>query len=115
MSDPASSASAATTTLRLSSPLEHVFPRLTPEQIERVKAHGRVRQVQPGEVLLAQGDSARIFVITAGTVETVRGAGDVEEIIVVHGVGSFTGEMAILSGRRGLARTRARERSSEPR
>ncbi len=109
MSDPGSSASAATTTLRLSSPLEHVFPRLTPEQIERVKAHGRVRQVQPGEVLLAQGDSARIFVITAGTVETVRGAGDVEEIIVVHGVGSFTGEMAILSGRRGLARTRARE------
>jgi thioredoxin reductase (NADPH) len=101
--------SAATTTLRLSSPLEHVFPRLTPEQIERVKAHGRVRGVEPGEVLLAQGDSARIFVITAGTVETVRGAGDVEEIIVVHGVGSFTGEMAILSGRRGLARTRARE------
>jgi len=109
LSDPGSSASAATTTLRLSSPLEHVFPRLTPEQIERVKKHGRVRQVQPGEVLLAQGDSARIFVITAGTLETVRGAGDVEEIIVVHGVGSFTGEMAILSGRRGLARTRARE------
>jgi thioredoxin reductase (NADPH) len=101
--------SAATTTLRLSSPLEHVFPRLTPEQIERVKAHGRVRKVEPGEVLLAQGDSARIFVITAGTIETVRVAGDVEEIIVVHGVGSFTGEMAILSGRRGLARTRARE------
>jgi thioredoxin reductase (NADPH) len=100
---------AATTTLRLSSPLEHVFPRLTPEQIARVAAHGRARRVEAGEVLLAQGDSARIFVITAGTVETVRGTGDVEEIIVVHGVGSFTGEMAILSGRRGLARTRARE------
>jgi len=101
--------SAATTTLRLSSPLEHVFPRLTPEQIERVKAHGRVRRVEPGEVLLAPGDTPRIFVITAGTLETVRVVGDVEDIIVVHGVGSFTGEMAILSGRRGLARTRARE------
>src|SRR5882672_2528665 len=101
--------SAATATLRLSSPPEHVFPRLTPAQIERVKAHGRVRRVEAGEELLAQGDSARIFVVTAGTIETTRVTGDVEEIIVVHSVGSFTGEMAILSGRRGLARLRARE------
>jgi thioredoxin reductase (NADPH) len=101
--------SAATATLRLSSPPEHVFPRLTPAQIERVKAHGLVRRVEPGEVLLEAGDSARIFVVTAGTIETARVVGDVEEIIVVHGVGSFTGEMAILSGRRGLARLRARE------
>ena len=93
--------SAATTTLRVSSPLEQVFPRLTDAQIERIKAHGQVRRVEAGETLLAQGDSARIFVITAGSVETVRGVGDAEEIIVTHGVGSFTGEMAILSGRRG--------------
>ena len=55
------------------------------------------------------GESGRIFVITAGSVETVRMVGDVEEIIVTHGVGSFTGEIAVLSGRRGLARNRARE------
>jgi thioredoxin reductase (NADPH) len=101
--------SAATTTLRVSSQLAQVFPRLTDAQIERIKAHGQVRRVEAGETLLAQGDSARIFVVTAGSVETVRGVGEAEEIIVVHGVGSFTGEMAILSGRRGLARTRARE------
>ena len=101
--------SAAQTTLRLSSPLEHVFPRLTPEQIARIAAHGRRRAVEPGEILLEPGDSPRIFVITAGSVETVKVAGEVEEIIVVHGVGSFTGEMSILSGRRGLARTRAKE------
>ena len=98
----------ATTTLRLGFPLEHVFPRLTPAQMERVAAHGRLRRVEGGEVLLEMGESGRIFVITAGSVETVRMVGDVEEIIVTHGVGSFTGEMAVLSGRRGLARIRAR-------
>jgi thioredoxin reductase (NADPH) len=65
--------------------------------------------VEPGEILLEPGDSPRIFVVTAGSIETVKVAGEVEEIIVVHGVGSFTGEMSILSGRRGLARTRAKE------
>src|SRR6185503_7174050 len=99
----------ATTMLRLDSPPEHVFPRLTSAQMERVAAHGRRRGVKSGEVLLEMGESGRIFVITAGSVETVRVVADVEEIIVTHGVGSFTGEVAILSGRRGLARNRARE------
>ena len=100
---------AATTTLRLGAPPEHVFPRLTPAQMDRVAAHGCRRRVGSGEVLLEMGESGRIFIITAGSVETVRMVGDVEETIVTHGVGSFTGEIAVLSGRRGLARNRARE------
>jgi thioredoxin reductase (NADPH) len=100
---------AATTTLKLSAPPEHVFPKLTSAQVARVGAHGRRRAVKGGEVLLEIGESGRIFVVTAGSVETVRMVGDSEDIIVTHGVGSFTGEMAVLSGRRGLARTRARE------
>jgi thioredoxin reductase (NADPH) len=101
--------SAGITTLKLSSPPEHVFPRLTPAQMERFAAHGRLRRVEPGEVLLEMGESGRIYVVTAGSIETVRMVGDVEDIVVTHVVGSFTGEMAVLSGRRGLARTRARE------
>jgi len=100
---------AATATLKLSSPPEHVFPKLTEAQIERFAAHGRRRPVAPGEMLLQPGDSARIFVVTAGSLETVRTNGDTDEIIVVHRYGSFTGEMTALSGRRGLARTRAAE------
>jgi thioredoxin reductase (NADPH) len=100
---------AATTSLRLASPPEHVFPRLTAAQMERVAAFGRLRRVEKDEVLLEIGESGRIFVITAGSVETVRMDGDVEEIIATHGVGSFTGETAVLSGQRGLARNRARE------
>src|SRR5262245_6021539 len=103
------SGAAATTTLSLASPADQVFPRLTPQQMERTAAHGRRRRVDSGEVLLEMGENGRIFVITAGRVDTVRMVGDVEETIVTHGVGSFTGEMAVLSGRRGLARIRARD------
>src|SRR5262245_39769189 len=98
-----------TTSLKLKFPPEHVFPRLTAAQIDRVAAHGHRRRVEDGEVLLELGESGRIFVVTAGSIETVRMVGDVEEIIVTHGVGSFTGEVAVLSGRRGLARNRGRE------
>jgi hypothetical protein len=42
--------------LPMSAPVEQVFPTLTPEQIARVAAHGRVRPVRAGEVLLSAGD-----------------------------------------------------------
>ena len=41
-----------------SSPLEHIFPRLTPVQIARIKARGNVRPVTAGEVLLEAGAPA---------------------------------------------------------
>src|SRR5262245_20227195 len=99
----------AGTTLRLASPLEHIFPRLTQAQRERVAAHGRLRRMASGEVLLEMGESGRVFVVTARSVEVVRMVAGAEEIIVTHEAGSFTGEMAVLSGRRGLARIRARQ------
>src|SRR5262245_4507070 len=55
---------AATTTLRLGSPPENVFPRLTPAQMDRFAAHGRLRRVERGEVLLEMGENGRVFVIT---------------------------------------------------
>ena len=63
---------AATTKLTLGSPPEHVFPRLSPAQMDRVAAHGRLRRVENGEVLLEMGESGRIFVVTAGSEEPAR-------------------------------------------
>src|SRR5690349_2176438 len=39
--------------LQTSSPTERVFPALKPDQIERAAAHGRLRRVQEGEVVVA--------------------------------------------------------------
>jgi thioredoxin reductase (NADPH) len=90
--------------------VEHVFPTLTAAQIERIAAHGRVRRIECGEVLLEAGhQNAPFFVVTAGRLELVRGPGDAEQLVAVLGGGQFTGEMNLLSGRRGLVRVRASE------
>ena len=96
--------------LTLPSRVDQVFPTLTPEQIARVAAHGQVRHVQRGEVLIDAGDqTSRFFVVTAGHVEVVRQSGTIEELVTVHRRGQFTGEANMLSGRRGFVRMRAGE------
>ena len=57
----------------LSSPVEQVFPKLTPAQMARVAAHGRVRPVREGEVLVPAGHPVEsFFLVTAGSIELVR-------------------------------------------
>jgi thioredoxin reductase (NADPH) len=87
---------------------EKIFPKLTPSQIDRIAACGRTRSVQPGEVLIEQGDtSVPFFVVITGEVEIVRPFGARETLITVHGPGEFTGEVNMLSGRRSFFRARA--------
>jgi thioredoxin reductase (NADPH) len=86
--------------------VEHVFPTLTPEQIARIAAHGRMRTIERGEVLVEAGDDiVPFFVVIAGQVEIVRPGDDT--LITVHGPGQFSGEVNMLSGRRTLFRARA--------
>src|SRR3989442_593894 len=90
--------------------IEHVFPTLTPAQIGRVAAHGHVRPISRGEVLVEAGDHVvPFFVVTAGQVEIVRLSGGIETLVTVHTPGQFTGEVNMISGRPALLRARARE------
>ena len=91
-----------------SSRIEKIFPKLTPAQISRIAAHGHVRSVQFGEVLIEQGDKAvPFFVVINGEIEIVRPCGARETLVTVHDSGEFTGEVNMLSGRRSLVRARA--------
>src|SRR5918911_1578635 len=93
-----------------SSRIEKIFPKLTPAQIDRITAYGRTRSVQPGEVLIEQGDtSVPFFVVITGEVEIVRPFGTYETLFTVHGYGEFTGEVNMLSGRRSFFRARVTE------
>jgi thioredoxin reductase (NADPH) len=88
--------------------IEKIFPKLTPAQIGRIAAHGRTRSVQPGDVLIEQGNtSVPFFVVITGEVEIVRPFGTNETLITIHGDREFTGEVNMLSGRRSLVRVRA--------
>lgn len=82
---------------------EHVFPTLTPVQIARIAAHGKVRRVEEGEVLFHEAQQAvPFFVVTAGRIEIVQPAGAGETTIAVHRPGEFTGETTMLTNRRSL-------------
>src|SRR2546422_1884527 len=71
-------------------------------------AHGRRRHVALGEVLVEAGEqTARLFVVVAGRIDVVRPSPNVEEVMATFGPGMFTGEVTMLSGRRGLAQIRA--------
>jgi len=87
--------------------VDRLYPTLTPAQQARVAAHGRVRRVDAGEVLVQAGESAsRVFVVVVGRIDVVRPSA-AEQLVVSFGPGMFTGEVTMLSGRRGLAQVRA--------
>jgi len=85
-----------------------VSPMLTAAQIARIALHGRKRRVEAREVLVEAGQlPTKFFVVTEGQIEIRFSSGTNEEVLVVYQPGMFTGEVNILSGRRGFARIQA--------
>ena len=77
------------------------FPRLDGEQRGRFRRLGRVRAVEPGEVLFAAGERGdSFFVIESGSVVIVQGYGAENRIIAVHGAHRFLGELSLIVGQR---------------
>jgi thioredoxin reductase (NADPH) len=98
------------TPIPLASRVEHVFPVLTPEQLARVAARGRLRAVAQGEELAAAGQHAEsFFVVTKGSLSLLRVADTAEQTVATLTPGQFTGETNMLSGRPALVRIRADE------
>jgi len=90
---------------------EQAFPVLTPEQIARVASHGRTRKVQRGEVLFEAGQLETPFLVSTGAVLEVVGAAS-DQVITTHRHGQFSGEMNLITGRRGFATIRVSEPGS---
>jgi thioredoxin reductase (NADPH) len=75
------------------------FPRLDEEQRARFRGLGRVRSVEPGDVLFAAGDEATsFFIIESGAAAVVQGYGRENRVIAVHGEHRFLGELGMLIG-----------------
>jgi thioredoxin reductase (NADPH) len=89
---------------------EHIFPTLSAAQIARLSAHGKLREVQRGQVLIEQGDeSVPFFVVTSGEMEVVQPTAQGEDAVAVFRAGQFNGDVGMLSDRRSLLRARMRE------
>ncbi|MGW5761677.1 FAD-dependent oxidoreductase [Streptomyces tendae] len=76
------------------------FPRLSPEQLRTLAAHGERRRTTENEVLYREGEPFREFLaILGGTVEILHDLGGPEErTVAVHGPGRFLGELGLLEG-----------------
>jgi thioredoxin reductase (NADPH) len=89
---------------------DQLFPTLTAAQIARIAAHGRVRSVAAGEILVEAGDHVvPFFVVKSGELEIVRPDASRETLVAVHTAAHFTGEANMISGRRALFRARVRQ------
>ena len=89
-----------------------MFPTLTAAQQKRIAAHGVQRHVEAGETLVeADAKLNKFFLVLSGHLNIVRASATAEEIVAVVEAGMFTGELNVLSGRRGLVRVQAGEPS----
>jgi len=87
---------------------EEMFPTLTPEQLERLAAQGQRRSVAAGEVLHEGSEHvSRFFALVRGKIDILAGEDFGERVVSLSHAGQFTGELNVLSGRRGFVRVRA--------
>src|SRR5262245_62167574 len=77
-----------------------LFPTLTSTQIARIAAHGVIRPVTRGEVLIDGGQTdVPFFVLTAGEIEVIRPSGLGDLLVAVLGPAQFTGDVSMILGR----------------
>jgi thioredoxin reductase (NADPH) len=89
---------------------DQMFPKLRPEEIERLRQFGEVRRYKAGDLLFVTGEqSPGMFVLIVGTVAVSSrdGLGHVMPI-VDEGPGQFLAEIGQLSGRPALVDARAK-------
>src|SRR6267142_1443427 len=91
---------------------DNMFPALTPAQSARVAAHGQVRRVAAGEIVFEPDASvSKFFVVVTGQLHILGLSENKETLVAICNPGMFTGELNVLSGRRGLVRIRATGKS----
>ena len=90
---------------------DNAFPVLTPAQQARVAAHGRARQAEAGETVFEPSHGNKFFVVVTGQLDALGLSEHGEELVASVGPGMFTGELNVLSGRRGLVHIRAAQAS----
>jgi thioredoxin reductase (NADPH) len=89
-----------------------MFPVLTSAQQARILAHGKRRHVEQSEIVVELNEHVTKFlVVENGQLHILRVSNNQDHVVAICHPGMFTGELSALSGRRGLVRIRAAEKS----
>jgi thioredoxin reductase (NADPH) len=88
-------------------PRDEAFPLLTAEQINRIRPLSKVREVKAGEIIFEPGAiDMPCFVLLSGKLDIIQPEMHGERLVVSYEAGGFTGEISLISGRRGFMRAR---------
>src|SRR5882672_4250636 len=86
-----------------------LWPVLDERQIARIARVGVEQTLPDGTILFDDGEwGVPFYVVLEGEVEVVHPRDTIEEPIVVHKAGQFTGELTLLTSGRCLVRGRAK-------
>src|SRR5436309_14347518 len=89
-----------------------MFPVLTSAQQARVLVHGRRRTIEQNEIIVELNEHVtKFFVVVSGQLHILQVSNNQEHVVAICNPGMFTGELNVLSGRRGLVRIRAAQKS----
>ena len=84
-----------------------MFPTLSSAQIARIAAHGVIRPITRGEVLIEGGQTdVPFFVLKAGEIEVIRPSGLGDLLVAVLRPAQFTGDVSMILGRPAQMRLR---------
>src|SRR3712207_937132 len=84
------------------------FPSLTDEQIEYLSGHSAEKVLEDGEYLFREDDRVDSFyVVLDGAIRISRVEEGAEAEVVTHPRGAFTGQLAVLAGKKAAHRARA--------
>jgi thioredoxin reductase (NADPH) len=85
-------------------------PILSPAEIERIRVFAQPRHVTAGQILYEPGDETPpVFVVLSGSIRILAFVGGQEQIVTSYGVGQFSGELLMISGRKSIYRCQAIE------
>jgi thioredoxin reductase (NADPH) len=85
-------------------------PILSPAEIERIRVFAHTRQVTAGQILYEPGEETPpVFVVLSGSIRILAFVGGEEQIVTTYGLGQFSGELLMISGRKSIYRCQAIE------
>jgi signal transduction histidine kinase len=85
-----------------------LFPKLSDDELERLKTRGRELRLNPGDVLFQEGDPVyQFYVVLEGQVRVTKRMGTGEKLLALHDAGEFTGEISMVMGKPASATGRA--------
>ncbi|MGB5713188.1 MAG: cyclic nucleotide-binding domain-containing protein, partial [Waterburya sp.] len=76
-----------------------LFPILEEKYLQELEACGTVLELEPGDILYQEGDTAYCFyIVLSGQIKITKHLGMEEIIVTIHRRGEFTGDLNMLTG-----------------